>query len=122
MKYCTAKNAKDAKLKQHCLCDLCALCGEIKENKLLIRVNPRESVSYDNDSSFYLFLCSPAACHLPLLHSPGGVCSGELNSTRRRISINTHLLPARGPDADGRAGAGCEADASTKTAGSSVQS
>ena len=36
--------------------------------------------------------------------------------TRRRISINTYLLHARGLDADGRAGAGCEPEASTKAA------
>jgi len=35
---------------------------------------------------------------------------------RWRISINTHLLPARGLDANGRAGAGCELEASTKAA------
>jgi len=109
MKYCTAKNAK---LKQHCLCDLCVLCGEIKRKKTF---NPRESVSYD-DSIFHLFLCSPAACYLHLLHSSGGVCSGELYSSRWRIPIDTHLLPACGLDAEGRPGAGCEPDASTKTA------
>ena len=45
----------------------------------------------------------------------GGVCSVELDSIRRRISINIHMLPACGLDAYGRAGAGCEPDASTKT-------
>ncbi|MCD4815322.1 MAG: hypothetical protein K8R06_02840 [Methanosarcinales archaeon] len=46
--------------------------------------------------------------HLPLLLS--------LQPNRRRIPINTHLLPACGLDASGRAGAGCEPHVSTKTA------
>ena len=34
MKYCTAKNAKDAKLRLQCLCELCALCGETVNGNL----------------------------------------------------------------------------------------
>jgi len=46
--------------------------------------------------------------HLPLLLS--------LQPNRRRISINTHLLPTCSLDANGRAGAGCEPEASAKAA------
>ena len=34
MKYCTAKNAMDAKLRLQCLCELCALCGETVSGNL----------------------------------------------------------------------------------------
>lgn len=47
---------------------------------------------------------------------PAAVALENYVPTRRHIFVNTHLPPARGPDAYGRSGAGCERDASTITA------
>ena len=72
----------------------------------------------------------PQLLHLPIPHYPHSAPStlqkplfqtrlhslSSLQSNRWRIPINMYLLPACGLDADGRAGAGCEPESSTKAA------
>jgi hypothetical protein len=87
MKYFAAKNAK---LIQQLLCDLCALCGEIKRKQTF---NPYKSVSYDNDSSFHSYYALP-----PPLRSPTVIKKQRAfpSQTSRQMARGCSMMQAAG--------------------------